>query len=99
MWQELAIISTMVAIGSIFFGHFEEKTPKWRRLLKFISYTTALCLISHFFGIKWFYVTLGVMILFVFIVHAWWLPKKGINGLTGEPRDKYYELRGWKKKN
>jgi hypothetical protein len=24
------------------------------------------------------------------------LPRKGINGWTGEPKDKYYALRGWK---
>jgi len=30
-------------------------------------------------------------------VHAIWLPSKGINGWTGEPKDKYYELRGWPK--
>jgi hypothetical protein len=23
------------------------------------------------------------------------LPEKAINGLTGEPKEKYYELRGW----
>ena len=99
MWQELAIISTMVVIGTILFGHFEERTPKWRRLLKFVTYTTLLCLISYYFGITWFYIILGIMLFFVIIVHAWWLPKKGINGLTGEPKEKYYELRGWKKKD
>jgi hypothetical protein len=31
------------------------------------------------------------------LTKAWWLPKHGINGLTGEPKDKYYELRGWKR--
>jgi hypothetical protein len=32
-------------------------------------------------------------------IHAVWLPSKGINGWTAEPRDKYYQLRGWKKKD
>jgi len=32
------------------------------------------------------------------VIHLWWLPKHGINGWTGEPREKYYALRGWKKK-
>jgi hypothetical protein len=36
--------------------------------------------------------------MFVVFIHAWWLPKKkGINGLTGEPKEKYYEFRGWTK--
>jgi hypothetical protein len=30
------------------------------------------------------------------VIHMWWLPKHGINGWTGEPRAKYYQLRGWK---
>ena len=37
------------------------------------------------------------MSLAVVYVHAVWLPSKGINGWTGEPKDKYYELRGWPK--
>ena len=41
---------------------------------------------------------LGIMIIPVLIIHIWWLPKKGINGWTGEPKEKYYELRGWSKK-
>ena len=90
----------MVVIGMIYFGHFEEMTPKWKRVLKFIAYTTVLCLISFFFGRTWFFVVLGIMLSLVVIVHAWYLPKKkGINGLTGEPRDKYYEFRGWAKKS
>jgi len=32
------------------------------------------------------------------IIPLWWLPKHGINGWTGEPKDKYHALRGWKKK-
>ncbi len=31
------------------------------------------------------------------VIYAWWLPKHDINGWTGEPKEKYYELRGWKK--
>lgn len=32
------------------------------------------------------------------IIHGWWLPKHGINGWTGEPRDKYLELVGARKR-
>ncbi len=99
MWYELSLISTMVVIGTILFGHFEERTPKWRRILKFIIYTTVLCLISYYFGKTAFYIVLGILLLVVIIVHAWWLPKKGVNGLTGEPKERYYELRGWTKLN
>jgi hypothetical protein len=36
------------------------------------------------------------MALPVVYIHAWWLPSKGVNGWTGEPKEKYYALRGWK---
>jgi hypothetical protein len=53
IWIDVAVIAMMIAVGNILFGHFEERTPKWRRILK------------------------------LFIV-------------TGEPKDRYYALRGWK---
>ena len=99
MWYEIAIVSALFAIGNILFGHFEEMTPKWRRLLKFVLFTTIFVGISYYAGRTWFHITLLVSALFPLIIHVWWLPKKGINGWTGEPKEKYYELRGWKKKN
>jgi len=30
MWMAVAITAIIFAIGNILFGHFEEKTPKWR---------------------------------------------------------------------
>ena|SRR5688572_8966149 len=98
MWYEVAIISLIFAIGNIFFGHFEELTPKWKKVLKLFLFIGVSLLISFFFGRIWFHIFLGIMLLWPIIIHIWWLPHKGINGWTGEPRDKYYELRGWKKK-
>jgi hypothetical protein len=98
MWYEIAVISTLVVLGNIFLGHFEEMTPKWKRLLKFVIYTIILCLISYYAGRKWFHISLITFSIFPLVIHLWWLPKKGINGWTGEPKEKYYELRGWKKK-
>jgi hypothetical protein len=40
---------------------------------------------------------LGLMFLPVIYIHAWYLPKKGIDGWTGEPKSKYYQFRGWSK--
>ena len=45
IWIDVAVMASMFAVGNILFGHFEERTPKWRR---------------------------------------------------GEPKEKYYALRGWK---
>jgi len=98
MWLEVAVMASVFAIGSILFGHFEEGTPKWRRLLKFFLFIGITILITEAAGRFWFFVFLGVSFIAPFIIHLWWLPKHGINGWTGEPKDKYYALRGWKKK-
>ena len=98
MWYEVAIISMFFAVGNIFFGHFEELTPKWRKLLKYIFFVGISLLISYYAGRNWFHIFLLIMCLGILVIHAWWLPKKGINGWTAEARDKYYEFRGWKKK-
>lgn len=54
--------------------------------------------ISTLAGRPWAFTFLGFILLFVLYIHAGWLPKKAINGWTGERKDKYYELRGWKMK-
>lgn len=95
-WFEVAIICGLTAIGGILMGHFEEGKPKWRRILKIFVASGLAVLISATAGRVWFFVFLGVLAVLVTLVHAWWLPKKGIHGWTGEPREKYYALRGWK---
>ena len=97
MWFEVAVIQTIFAVGGILFGHWQEGTPKWRRLVKLVVITGLAVGLSHFFGRAAFWGLLGVMTLGVLVIHAWWLPKHGINGWTGEPRERYYELRGWKR--
>jgi len=96
MWFEVAVVSTLFAVGNILFGHFEEGTPKWRRVLKLIVFTGLAVSVSHYLGRVWFWGLLGMMLLVVVAIHGWWLPSKGVNGWTGEPKARYYELRGWK---
>lgn len=97
LWFEIALVCGMTAFGTIFFGHFEERAPKYRKVLKLIFFNLVVVFLSYFLGRVWSFGFLGICLLAVVYVHAIWLPRKGINGLTGEPRDKYYELRGWKK--
>ena len=87
----------MFALGHIFFGHFEELTPRWRKVLKLFVTLGLTAVISHYFGHKGVAITFGIALIPVVVIHAWWLPKQGVNGWTAEPRDRYYELRGWKK--
>jgi hypothetical protein len=51
--------------------------------------------ISHYFGGTGVIITFGVTVLPMIYIHAIWLPRHGVNGWTGDPREKYYALRGW----
>jgi hypothetical protein len=97
LWFEVAIVCGIKALGSIFFGHFEEHTPKFRRVLKLVLLNVVVVLISKYLGRPWSFGFLGLLVLFSAYIHAIWLPGKGINGLTGEPKEKYYQLKGWSK--
>ncbi|MCC5929282.1 MAG: hypothetical protein JJU28_08565 [Cyclobacteriaceae bacterium] len=96
---EIAMVSFVFALGNILLGHFEEKTPKWNRAGKFLATLVIVCLISVFFGRMAAMILLAISLIPVAVLHLWWLPKNGINGWTAEPRDRYYEFRGWDKKS
>lgn len=96
-WFDVALIMSIFAIGNILFGHFEEHRPKWRRLLKVAVFLCLFVGISEFFGRSWAYVLLAILAVFVLFIHAWWLPKHGVSGWTAEPRERYYEVIGYKK--
>ena len=96
MWFEIAIVALLLLAGHIVFGHFEAEAPRWRKLLKAALTVAFFALISYFFGRFWFWTALFLAFIPPLIIHAWWLPKNGVNGWTGEPKEKYYKLRGWK---
>lgn len=96
LWFEVAVMSTLIAVGHIYLGHFEERSPRWRKVLKLALAIICSVAISNSFGRMAFYAVLGICLGAVAFVHGWWLPRQGINGWTGEPKDKYYRLRGWK---
>jgi hypothetical protein len=96
LWFEVAVMATVIALGHSLLGHFEERTPKWRKAGKLLGAIAAAVLISATLGRVWFFALFGLCLLAVLYIHAWWLPRHGINGWTGEPKEKYYKLRGWK---
>jgi hypothetical protein len=98
LWFEVAVVSIIFALGNMLFGVFEERTPRIRKVAKYILTTVIVCLISIYAGRSVSMIILGVLFLPVLYIHAYWLPvKKGINGWTGEPKGKYYDFRGWNK--
>jgi hypothetical protein len=94
-WFEVAVVATIFAVGNIVFGHFEEMTPKWRRVLKVFVVLTVTRLITTQLGHTWAWAFIGVLVLAFLVVHVWWLPRNGINGFTGEPKARYYQFRNW----
>jgi hypothetical protein len=97
VWFDIALLCALFGIGNILMGHFEERTPKWRRVSKLFVANVILVTIWMVFGRLIAWSVFGLLLLFVLYIHAVWLPKHGIHGWTGEPKDKYYELRGWSK--
>ena len=95
--MEVAVVATIFAVGTIVFGHWEAETPKWRRVLKFVLILGLTLGLSAALGRLWAFLFLGSLALLALIIHGWWLSRRhGINGWTGEPKEKYYALRGWK---
>ena len=93
-WFDVAISTSALMLGHLFFGPFEEHKPRWRRLGKSILGVVMVVAITAYAGRAWTYAFLGAIAVGIVVVHGWWLPKHGINGLTAEPREKYYELIG-----
>jgi|SRR5690606_34613615 len=96
-WFDFSIVSLIYAIGNILLGHFEEHTPRWRRVSKYLLTLILVIVITHYFGRIWSCLLLVALAVFSIYVHGIALPRKGINGWTGEPKEKYYEYRGWDK--
>jgi len=93
-WFDIAVVMSIFAVGNILFGHFEEHKPKLRRLLKVVL-VVGMTVVLSLVGLRLVaYVLLGLLGLAAVYVHAWWLPSHGVNGLSGEPKAKYYELIG-----
>lgn len=98
LWFEIAIVSIIYTLGNILLGHFEERTPKIRRVGKYLLTLLLICGISAYLGRTLALSILACFIVPVLYVHAYYLPKKkGINGWTGEPKSKYYAFRNWDK--
>ena len=53
LWFEVAVVSSIFAFGSIFFGHFEERTPRWRKVLKLLLFIAVVTALSAFLGRTW----------------------------------------------
>jgi hypothetical protein len=94
MLLDFAAVAVILAFGNVKLRHFDPRMPLWRRVVKALIILGITAVISYYFGRTGVVIGLGLAALPVIYVHAIWLPRHGVNGWTGEPRDKYYALRG-----
>ena len=97
--MEISVISFSLLMGHICLGHFEERSSRLRKFGKAVTSLILVVVLSSWFGRVVAFSVFGLLLLPVLYIHVIWLPKKGVNGWTGEPKSKYYELRGWSKNN
>jgi hypothetical protein len=95
MLLDVAAMAVFLAAGNVLFRHFEPFASWWRRILKAAAALAITAAVSYFFGRKGVLIAFAIAFLPVLYIHAIWLPRHGVNGWTGEPREKYYALRGW----
>ena len=91
-WFDVASFTTLWAVLVILFGHFEQHRPSWRRLLKFALLLTLLLVVIETAGRVWGYAALGLLLAAGGAIHFTVLANRGIDGWTGEPREKFEAL-------
>lgn len=93
-WFDVAIATSALTLGHLVFGRFGEHLSPWRRFFKAVMGIGIIVGTAVFAGREWSYVLYAVIGVALVVIHGWWLPRNGVNGLTAEPRDRYYELVG-----
>jgi hypothetical protein len=95
MLLDLAAVAVFLVIGNVLFRHFEPGMSLSRRIGKVLLILAVTAVISYYFGRTGVLVAFAIALVPLIYVHGIWLPRHGVNGWTGEPKDKYYALRGW----
>ena len=91
-WFDVAAFTTLWAVLVVAFGRFEQHKPAWRRLSKMAILLVLLLVLIENAGRPVAYGVLGLMLLAGASFHFAVLSKLGINGWTGEPRDRLEAL-------
>ena len=84
-WFDVAIATTGLMFGYMLFSAFAQQIPWWRRVAKAVLGVAIVVATTAFAGRTWTWLLVAVVVAGVILMHAWWLPRQGIHGLTGEP--------------
>ncbi len=89
LWFEIALVSGIFALGNITMGHFEERTPKLRRVGKYGLTLLVICSVSVYVGREVALIILALTLIPILYVHGYYLPwKKGIKLMAGPKNPK-----------
>ena len=91
-WFDVAAFATLSVVLTVAFGRFEQHKPAWRRLSKLAALRVLLVVLVEIAGRPVAYGVLGLLLMAGASFHFAVLSKLGINGLTGEPRDRFEAL-------
>ena len=91
-WFDIAAFSTLWVVLTVVFGRFEEHKPAWRRLSKWAALLVLLLVLVDTAGRLVAYGVLVLLLMAGALFHFAVLSKLGINGWTGEPRDRFEAL-------
>jgi len=87
---EVLVVFTIASVAYfVVFNNFEKHLPIARRILKLFIVVGTLAITGLLFSRYAFWGVITLMTIGQIVLHGWYFPKKGINGLTAEPYDKY----------
>ena len=92
LWFDVAMVMSVFAVGAVCFGRFEEHKPRGRRLLKLAIVLGGVLGLSSAGLRPVAYGLIAAAGVAAAWIHLRWLPAHGINGWTGEPRERYLAL-------
>ena len=95
MMIDLYLTALLHSIGLTLFGVFEERTPRRKRLLKLVLINAITALLVFTVGRPWSLIWVLGSFALATSFHVGWALKNHIHPLTAEPRERYYQLRGW----
>lgn len=88
-WFDVAAFSALAAVLTIVFGKFEQHKPAWRRLAKLGALLALLLVLIEMAGRAWACGVIGLLLAAGAGLHFVLMSRAGINGFTGEPRDRF----------
>ncbi len=89
---EIGTVFFLAVSGYVLFNNFEKHLSLGYRIMKLMILVGLLTSLGILLGRWVFWGAILLMTLGQLILHLWYFPKNGINGLTAEPRKEYLAL-------